>query len=47
MGRQRHDCVQQAVVLTVHQEVEMGEEIGPDEGLCYVGHHESPRELPA
>jgi hypothetical protein len=36
-----------AVVLTVHQEAEMGEEIGPDEGLCDVGHHESPRELPA
>jgi hypothetical protein len=46
-GRQRRDCVQQAVVLTVHQEAEMGEEIGPDEGLCDVGHHESPPELPA
>jgi hypothetical protein len=25
----------------------MREEFGPDEGLCDVGHHESPRELPA
>jgi hypothetical protein len=25
----------------------MGEEVGPDEGLCDVGHHEPPRELPA
>jgi hypothetical protein len=46
-GRQRRDSVQQAVVLTVHQEAEMGEEVGPDEGLCDVGHHEPPRELPA
>jgi hypothetical protein len=46
-GRQRRDCVQKAVVLTVHQESEMGEEVGPDEGLCDVGHNESPRELPA
>jgi hypothetical protein len=46
-GRQRRDCVQQAVILTVHQEAEMGEEVGPDERLCDVGHHEPPRELPA
>jgi hypothetical protein len=46
-GRQRRDCVQKAVVLTIHQEAEMREEVGPDEGLCNVGHHESPRELPA
>jgi hypothetical protein len=38
-GKQRRDCVQQTVVLTVHQEAEMGEEIGPDEELCDVGHH--------
>jgi hypothetical protein len=45
--KQRRNCVQQAVVLTVHQEAEMGLEVGPDEGLCDVGRHESPRELPA
>jgi predicted nucleic acid-binding Zn ribbon protein len=42
-GRQRRDSVQQAV-LTVHQEAEMGEEVGPDEELCDVGQHEAPRE---
>jgi hypothetical protein len=46
-GRQRRDCVQKAVDLTVHQEADMGEAVGPDEGLCDVGHNESPRELPA
>jgi hypothetical protein len=25
----------------------LGEEVGPEDGLCDVGHHESPRELPA
>jgi hypothetical protein len=34
-------------VLTVHQEAEMGEEVGSDEGFCDVGHHEPPCELPA
>jgi hypothetical protein len=49
LGRIRKlcDCVQKAVVLTVHQEAEMGEEICPDGGLCDVGHYESPRDLPA
>jgi hypothetical protein len=28
------------IVLTIHQEAEMGEEVGPVEGLCNVGHHE-------
>jgi hypothetical protein len=46
-GRQGSDSVKQAVVLTVHQEAKMGEEVGPDVGLCDVGHHEAPRELPA
>jgi hypothetical protein len=46
-GRQRRDCVQKAIVLTIYQEAEVGEEVGPDEGLCDVGHHESPRELTA
>jgi hypothetical protein len=46
-GRQRRDCVEQTVVLTVHQEAEMGDEVGPEEGLCDVGHHESLHELPA
>jgi hypothetical protein len=41
-GRQRRDSIR-----TVHQEAEMGEEVGPDEGLFDVGHHELPRELPA
>jgi hypothetical protein len=47
MGRQQRDCVQQTIVLTVYQEAEMGEEVGPEEGLCDVGDHEEPRELPA
>jgi hypothetical protein len=29
-------------VLTDHQEAEMGDGVGPDEGLCDVGHHEPP-----
>jgi hypothetical protein len=45
-GIQRRDSVQQAVVLTVYQEAEMWEEVGPDEELCNVGQHEPPRELP-
>jgi hypothetical protein len=32
-GRQRSGPVQQEVLSTVHQEAEMGEEVGPDEGL--------------
>jgi hypothetical protein len=33
-GRLRRDSIQQAIVLTVHQEAEIGEEVDPDEGFC-------------
>jgi hypothetical protein len=46
-GADNEVTVQQAVVLIVHQEAEMGEEVGPEEGLCDVGHHEAPSELQA
>jgi hypothetical protein len=31
----------------VHKEAEMGEEVDADEGLCDVGHHEPPHEIPS
>jgi hypothetical protein len=49
LGRsgQRCDAVQQAFVPTVYYEAEMWEKVGTDVGLFGVGHHKSPREIPA
>jgi hypothetical protein len=33
--------------FAVHQEAEMGEEFDADEGMCDVGYHKPPHEIPA
>jgi hypothetical protein len=45
--RQRRDVVQQTVVSTVHEEAEMCEKIGSDEGLRDVSYYKAPCEFPA
>jgi hypothetical protein len=48
LGRgRRRDSGQQVVVLTIHQEDEIGEKVGLNEGLWDVDNHEPLREIPA
>jgi hypothetical protein len=35
------------VVFAVYQEAEIGDEADASEGMCDVGHHEPPREIPS